>query len=78
MCYIEERLKGAGMPVTWWNLRRVLETHCYSTVIIPSKDKTVRTIRKIGRPCQKQRKIYEVLNINYKNLPVYKRIFSEK
>jgi transposase len=77
MCYIEQKMKEAGKASTWWNIKRILETHCYVTVIIPSKDGTVRTLRKPGRPDERQRGIYDVFKINCKELPVYKEIFQK-
>ncbi len=78
MCYIEEKMKSAEKAATWWNIKRVLETHCYSTIIIPSKDGKIRSIRKAGRPDERQRGIYDVFNINYRELPKYKSIFQKK
>ena len=78
MCYVEEKMKEAGKAATWWNIRRILETHCYSTIIVPSRDGTIRSIRKAGRPDERQRGIYEVFGINYRELPQFKSIFSKK
>ena len=73
MRWIEHTLELAGAPATWPSIRRLLRTHCYSTIIIPSKDGRIRYIRKAGRPDERQRKIYQIMNVEYKNLPVMKR-----
>ncbi len=78
MCYIEEKMNAAEKAATWWNIKRILETHCYSTIIVPSEDGKIRTIRKAGRPDERQRGIYEVFGINYRELPKFKSIFSKK
>ena len=78
MCYIEEKMNIAKKAATWWNIKRVLETHCYSTITVPSKDGKVRTIRKAGRSDERQRGIYEVFGINYRDLPKIKSIFFSK
>ena len=72
MRYVEYTLEQNNTPISWTSLRRLLQTHCYSTLIVPSKDGKIRYIRKPGRPDEKQRKIYQILKINYKNLPIRK------
>ncbi|MEK7226430.1 MAG: hypothetical protein AAB221_12230, partial [Bacteroidota bacterium] len=72
MRYIEYTLEQNSVQTTWKALKRLLQTHCYSTMIIPSKDGKIRRIRKAGKPDEKQRKIYRIFNINCKNLPVIK------
>lgn len=73
--WIEHSLELAGCPATWNSLKMLLQTHCYSTMIIPSKDGVTKKIRKAGKPDERQRTIYHKLNVEYKNLPVKK---SEK
>jgi len=72
MRWIEHTLELAGAPATWRSVRRLLQTHCYSTIIVPSKDGKIRFIRRAGRPDERQRKIYQILNVEYRNLPVIK------
>jgi transposase len=72
MRWIEHILELSGTPATWKSVRRLLQTHCYSTMIVPSKDGKIRYIRKAGKPDERQRKIYQILNVEYKNLPVIK------
>jgi len=73
MRWIEHTLELAGASATWPSIRRLLQTHCYSTIIIPSKDGKIRHIRKAGKPDERQRRIYQILNVEHKNLPVIKR-----
>lgn len=73
MRWIEHSLELAGAPASWPSLRRLLQTHCYSTIIVPSKDGKIRHIRKAGKPDERQRKIYQLLNVEYGKLPVTKR-----
>ncbi|MCX6985964.1 MAG: IS1634 family transposase [Lentisphaerae bacterium] len=73
--WIEHSLELSGCPTTWNSLKMLLQTHCYSTMIIPSKDGVIRKIRKAGKPDERQRTIYHKLNVEYRNLPVRK---SEK
>ena len=74
--WIEHSLELSGCPVTWNSLKMLLQTHCYSTMIIPSKDGVIRKIRKAGKPDERQRTIYQKLNVEYRNLPVIKTIKS--
>jgi hypothetical protein len=74
--WIEHSLELSGCPATWNSLKMLLQTHCYSTMIIPSKDGVIRKIRKAGKPDERQRTIYQKLNVEYRNLPVNKTIKS--
>ncbi len=74
--WIEHSLELSGCPATWNSLKMLLQTHCYSTMIIPSKDGVIRNIRKAGKPDERQRTIYQKLNVEYRNLPVNKTIKS--
>lgn len=76
MRWVERTLELAGAPATWAATRRLLQTHCYATMIVPSKDGKIRHVRKAGKPDERQRKIYQLLNVEYRNLPVTKRTNS--
>lgn len=53
---------------SWTTISRMLQSHCYSTMILPSKTKTYR-IRKAGVPDEQQKDIYAKLSIDWKKLP---------
>jgi len=76
--WIEYSLKQSGHEMSWRKLRRLLATHCYSTLIIPSDDGMVRRIRKPGRADERQRLIYEIMGIEVRNLPVRSNVFKRK
>ena len=76
--WIEYSLKLSGYNVTWRKVRRLLATHCYSTLIIPSSDGMIRRIRKPGRPDERQRIIYELLSIDLAALPIRSKAFQKK
>lgn len=73
MRWIEYTLETAGTPMTWQAVKRLMHTHCYSTIIVPSKDGKIRHIRKAGKPDERQRRIYQLLDVEYRKLPVFKR-----
>lgn len=66
---IQYPLEKRGDMRNWDTLKRVLSTHCYTTIIIPAKDKVIYRIRKAGRPEEMQKGIYKSLGINWENLP---------
>lgn len=76
--WIEYSLRLSGYEVSWRKVRRILATHCYSTLIIPSQDGMVRRIRRPGRPDEKQSLIYDVLGIKLTGLPIRANAFRRK
>ena len=61
-------LERGGDTRNWQTLKRVLSTHCYTSIIVPTKDGSYR-IRKASRPDTMQKAIYKALGINWKSLP---------
>jgi hypothetical protein len=76
--WIEYSLRLSGYEASWRKVRRLLTTHCYATIVIPSPDGLIRRIRKPGRPDERQRLIYDLLGIDWKSLPVHKKVFRCK
>ncbi len=76
--WIEYSLKLSGHEMSWRKIRRLSATRCYSTLITPCSDGTVRRIRKPGRPDEKQRLIYDIMGIDVKTLPVRSNVFRRK
>jgi transposase len=69
LCWIQETLKDAGDPRSWGTIRRVLQTHCYTTIVVPTKGGKTYRLRKAGQPEEMQKAIYEKLKINWASLP---------
>jgi hypothetical protein len=69
LCWIQETLKDAGDPRSWGTIRRVLQTHCYTTIVVPTKGGKAYRLRKAGQPEEMQKAIYEKLKINWASLP---------
>ncbi|MGA1128357.1 MAG: IS1634 family transposase [bacterium] len=80
LCHIKRKLLAAGLePRSWTSIKRELQTHCYSTLIVPVKDKGVYHIRKLGNANQKQRAIYEAMGLDwnhYRRTAPSKKIFK--
>jgi len=62
----------------WPTLRRVLQTHCYVTVSMPTRSGTVVHVRRPGTPELCHRKIYEKLEITWNALPTQKITVAAK
>ena len=73
--WTEHTLAISGYESTWRTLRRRLETHRYSTLIVPTAKGVEHHIRKAGRPSEQQKMIYAQLGIDWKGLPVRHRTY---
>ncbi len=76
--FILYKLELKGDHRTWSTLRRVLQTHCYSTIIVPTTQGTTWRIRKPGIPEECQRQIYNQLGIQLEHLPKTKIVTNKK
>ncbi len=72
--WIEKSLKLKGKNSSWQSIKRIMQTHSYTTIVIPSKNEGVIRIRKPSVPDVKQEEIYKLLNIDTKSLPITKII----
>jgi len=70
--YITYTLEQKGDHRDWPTLRRVLQTHCYATLSLPTRNGTVLHVRRAGAPERCHQEIYEKFGINWKELPVHK------
>jgi hypothetical protein len=77
--FILYTLKLAGDNRCWLTIKRIMETHCYATVIVPTKNGIVYRLRKPGQPELCQMEIYKHFNIDMNKLPRTKvRIVVER
>ncbi|MBI3492824.1 MAG: hypothetical protein HY047_13760 [Acidobacteria bacterium] len=60
---IEHRFLQAGIHTSWWTLRQQLSTHEVATIVLPTTDGRVLTIRKGTTPEPVHRDIYATLRI---------------
>ena len=70
--FITYSLEQKGGRRDWATLRRVLQTHCYATVSLPTRNGTVVHVRRPGTPEGCHQQIYEKFGINWKELPTKK------
>jgi transposase len=67
--WIEYRLRAQGIYTSWTGIKRVLQTHSYTTIICPSIEGKIYHIRASGNPDTKQSNIYDHLGIDPSKLP---------
>lgn len=70
--FITFTLGQLGDHRSWGTLRRVLSTHCYTTIVLPTNTGKIHRLRLPGDPDQAQAHIYTALGITWKNLPRYR------
>ena len=75
--WIRQKLDHAGDNRDWVTVRRLLSTHCYSTLIVPGATGAVYHIRKPGRPEVQQQQIYRTLGVKTSNLKKTKVKFGK-
>ena len=69
LCWIQATLADAGDTRRWATLRRVLQTHCYTTIVVPTKGGKTYRMRKAGEPEELQKAIYQKLKVTWERLP---------
>jgi transposase len=78
LCFIQRSLEQNGDNRSWSTIRRILQTHGYNTVVLPTKNGTVYRIRKAGTPDLRQRAIYETIGVKWIDLPCTRTVFDSK
>lgn len=73
--WIEYTLNMADYHCTWRTLRRRLQSHCYTTIIVPTTSDKVHHTRKAGKPNEVQKMIYSLLGVDWKALPVTRQTY---
>lgn len=67
--FITYKLRQQGDHRSWGTIKRILATHCYTTLVLPTRDSGTHRLRKPGQPDARQQEIYEILGVNWRNLP---------
>lgn len=75
---IEYTLRENGCSSSWATIKRVVSTHTYSTIILPTTSGTVIHLRKSGRPEAVHNEVYDKLKIDVENLPIRKVMVEQK
>jgi len=72
------KLELAGVYRSWESIRRLVQTHCYTTIKVPTKNGIIYTIRKAGEPDERQKYIYRMLDVNWKSVPQKREVVKMK
>lgn len=71
---IEHTLRQRGDHFRWATIKRIISTHEYATIQLPTTNGTVINIRKPGELEGIHKEIYDKLKIDYKGLPVNRNL----
>jgi transposase len=66
LCWISKRLEEHNDTRDWQTIRRLLGTHSLVTTRLPLADGRVINIRKPSQPDDEQKRVYQMLGINWK------------
>lgn len=72
--HISYTLSKTGDHRDWATIRRILQTHCYTTIHVPTRDGVMYHLRKPGEAEAAQLQIYQAFGINLAKLPKTKII----
>ena len=67
--WILQTLEDARENRGWETIREVLQTHCYTTILLPTKTGQTYRVPKAGQPEESQKSIYRALGIRWEQLP---------
>ncbi len=67
--YIMYTFRQSGDNRSWQTIRRILQTHCYTTIFLPTRYGAIYRIHKPGVPEERHQQIYRLFEINCRNLP---------
>jgi len=76
--FIEHSLEREGDTRSWPTIRRIMQTHCYSTIRIPTRDGCAHRLRKPGVPDERQRQIYDTLGVDLSGLPESRTVIEAR
>jgi transposase len=67
LCWISKRLEAHNDMRDWQTIRRLLGTHCLVTTRLPLADGRIINIRKPSQPDDEQKRVYQMLDIDWKS-----------
>jgi len=71
---IEYKLRGQGDNMRWATIKRIVSSHTYSTIQLPTTNGTVINIRKAGIPEGIHKEVYDKLEVDCQHLPVRRNL----
>ena len=76
--WILQTLEDARENRSWETLRTVLQTHCYTTILLPTRGGQTYRLRQAGQPEESHKQIYRALRIKWDRLPRSKVVVPTK
>ncbi len=67
LCWINKRLEAHSDTRDWQTIRRLLGTHSLVTTRLPLADGRTINIRKPSQPDDEQKRVYQMLGIDWKS-----------
>ena len=67
LCWITKRLEAHNDTRDWQTIRRLLGTHSLITTQLPLADGRTINIRKPSQPDDEQKRVYQMLGIDWKS-----------
>lgn len=67
-------LEQTGDTRSWDTIKRVLSTHSYTTVVLPTRTGETHHLRRSGQPDEVQKEIYRKLNVSWLALPHHESV----
>lgn len=74
---IENTMLDKGIHTSWWTIRQTLRTHQVCTIVLPTTNGKVLTIRKASKPEPDHIELYKLLGISPEIIP-HKKTWSSK
>lgn len=69
-------LEQKGDHRSWETLKQILQTHCYTTILLPTQSGQTYRIRKAGQPEECQKMIYRNLGIEWSGMPSHRSVIG--
>ena len=69
-------LEQKGDHRNWETLKNVLRTHCYTTILLPTRSGQTHRIRRAGQPEECQKAVYRNLRIKWDGLPCNRSVIG--
>ena len=71
MWSILQTLQASGDHRSWETIRRILQTHAYTTILLPTQEGKLYRVRRAGQPEECQKAIYKILKVDWSSLPQF-------
>jgi hypothetical protein len=76
--WVLHTLEAARENRSWEPPRTILQTHCYTTILLPTRSGQTYRLRRAGQPEECQKAIYRALGIEWDKLPRAKVVVPTK